>query len=421
MLAWFSEPGYSARVRLFLLPLLLLAARASFALAEPAGYMVERALTLAGDNRAELTKALSAVPEAQREGMDFLIANMPIDDLRCLTAGFLRENTALAYAARAAAPWSAQIPEEIFLNDVLPYASLNERRDDWRRRLREIAAPLIAECKTPGEAAQALNRGLFRSVKVRYSTKRQKADQSPFESMESGLASCSGLAILLVDACRAVGVPARVAGTPMWTNMHGNHTWVEVWDGGWHFLGASEPDAQGLDRGWFKGDAAKALRDVPQHAIYASSFRRTGLSFPLVWDRDIHWVSAVNVTDRYTAAAPAPDGQVRLLVRVLDRAGRRIAAQVTVTDPADAALKMAGTSRDETADLNNLLPFLLAPKHAYKLRVEHEGQTQERKITTSDKVGGEETVVVTFAAQAGKSTAPPVPDENSFRRAGRGA
>jgi transglutaminase-like putative cysteine protease len=52
-----------------------------------------------------------------------------------------------------------------------------------------------------------------------------------------------------VDACRSVGIPARVAGTPMWTNMRGNHTWVEVWDRDWHFIGAAEPDAAGLDHG----------------------------------------------------------------------------------------------------------------------------------------------------------------------------
>ena len=385
------NPATALRVRL---PLLLLAASATLALAEPAARTVDSALAESGENRAELTKALSTAPEAQREGMAFLIAHMPTEDLRSLTAGFLLGNTTLAYEARAAAPWSSRIPPDIFLNDVLPYASLNERRDEWRRQLREIAAPLVADCQTPGEAAQALNRALFRTVKVRYSTKRKKADQSPLESMESGLASCSGLAILLVDACRAVGVPARVVGTPLWTNLRGNHTWVEVWDGGWHFLGAAEPDPKGLDRGWFKGDAAKALRDVPQHAIYASSFRRTGLAFPLVWDRGIEWVPAVNVTDRYTAAAPAPAGQVRLLVRVLDRAGRRIAAKVSVTDPTDPALKLEGTSRDETADRNNLLPFLLGPKRAYRLRVESSGHAQEREITTGEKAGAEETVTV---------------------------
>jgi transglutaminase-like putative cysteine protease len=366
--------------------------------AEPAPWWpetVEAALSKSGDNRAELTKALNDVPAAQRDGMKFLVENMPAGDRQKLTAAYLLDNVAQAYDAFAKAPWAKDVPAEVFLNDVLPYASLNERRDEWRTKLREIAAPLVADCKTPGEAAQTLNRKLFSTVKVKYSTQRKKPDQSALESMDSGLATCSGLAILLVDACRAVGVPARVAGTPMWANLRGNHTWVEVWDAGdWHFTGAAEPDPKGLDRGWFKADAAQAKPDVPAHGIYASSFKKTGTSFPLVWDERIDWVNAVNVTSRYiTAAAPAPDGKVRVLVRVLDRpAGKRVAVKVTVTDPADAALKLEGTSRDESADLNNILPFQLAPGHAYKLRVEQDGKTIEQDLKTTAEA--EQTVTI---------------------------
>jgi transglutaminase-like putative cysteine protease len=356
----------------------------------------EAALAQAGDNRAELAKALATAPEAHRDGMRFLIENMPATDLRSLKAAYLLENVALAFDALTTAPWAKLVPQDVFFNDVLPYASLNERRDDWRRKLRDVAAPIVKDCKTPGEAAQALNRQLFRIVSVRYSTQRKKPDQSALESMESGIATCSGLAILLVDACRSVGVPARVAGTPMWTNLRGNHTWVEVWDGDWHFTGAAEPDAKGLDRGWFKGDASKAKRDVPAHAIYASSFRKTGTAFPLVWNPRIDWVPAVNVTDRYTAArAPAPADQVRLLIRVLDH-GKRVAAKVTVTDLADAALKLNGTSRDESADLNNILPFQLPRGRSFKIRVERDGKSVERDVRTTDGKDAEQTVDVSF-------------------------
>lgn len=347
----------------------------------------EAALKQCGSNRAEIVRALKEVPPAQRDGMQFLIENMPAVDLKSLPAAYLLDNVAQAYDAFGSAPWAKAVPQEIFLNDVLPYASLNECRDDWRRKLRAIAAPLVKDCKTPGEAAQALNRKFFGTVKVGYSTQRKKPDQSALESMESGKATCSGLAIMLVDACRAVGVPARVAGTPMWTNMRGNHTWTEVWDGDWHFTGAAEQDPNGLDRGWFKGDAAQAKPDEPEHMIYASSFRKTGLVFPLVWDRRIDWVNAVDVTSRYTGAIkPVAPGRVRVFVRVLDRpAGKRVAAKVTATDPLDSAVKLGGTSRDETADLNNILPFDLTPNHAYKLRVEHGGKILDRDLTTDAK------------------------------------
>jgi len=376
----------------------------------------EAALAAAGDNRAELTRALAEVPAGQRDSMQFLIDHMPPVDLASLKAEFLLGHVAQAHEAMAQAPWASLVPKDIFLNDVLPYASLNETRDQGRPKLRELAAPLVKDCRTPGEAAHVLNQQLFGLVNVKYSTKRKRPDQSALESMASGVATCSGLSILLVDACRAVGIPARVAGTPMWTNLRGNHTWVEVWDGRWHFAGAAEPDGQGLDRGWFVGDAAKADDSNPRHRIYASSFKKTGLSFPLVWDRDLDWVPAVNVTSRYTGAVPAePEGQVRVLVRVLDRPnGRRLSARVEVADPAEANRCWSGTSRGETADLNNILPFLLRPGAVYTLKVEHEGTVVTRPLTPGAEPEQITTVVLSEAAAAPTAAAAEAPTAGAW-------
>jgi Transglutaminase-like superfamily len=356
----------------------------------------ERALTVASTNRAEIVQALNEVPEAQREGMQFLIEHMPVPDLTTLSAAFLKENLALAYEAFAKAPWRERVPKEIFFNDILPYASVNESRDAWRRKLYDLAAPLVADCQTPAEAAQRLNQKLFKLTGVRYSTQRRRADQGPLETMETGMATCTGLSILLVDACRAVGVPARVVATPIWFNKRGNHTWVEIWDGDWHFTGAAEPDARGLNRGWFKHDASQALKDVREHAIYASSFAKTGLSFPLVWASSVQYVSAVNVTERYTPKAqPAETNKVRLLVKVLDRpAGKRVAAKVVITDATNAGSKLEGTSRDESVDLNDILPFALARDRAYEVRVEQGEQVLRREFRPG--TNGQELLVVTI-------------------------
>jgi hypothetical protein len=54
----------------------------------------------------------------------------------------LVEHVKLALAARYASPWASSVPWSIFLNDVLPYASLDEPRDDaaiWRPLLAPIA------------------------------------------------------------------------------------------------------------------------------------------------------------------------------------------------------------------------------------------------------------------------------------------
>jgi hypothetical protein len=331
----------------------------------------------------ELEKALASAPQDQRDGLQFLIDNMPEQDRSKLSAGYLLENVSLAYEAWQTARWHDQIPKEIFLNEILPYASINESRDDWRKQLREKCLPLVADCKTPSEAAQKLNQKLFKLVKVKYSTERRKADQSPLESMQSGLASCTGLSVLLIDACRSVGVPARLVGTPLWYNKRGNHTWVEIWDQRWHFTGAAEPDPKGLDRGWFTHDASQALKDIPEQAIYATSFKKTGLSFPMVWAPRIQYVSAINVTESYAAKSKPPEiEKVRLVVKVLDRpTGKRVATKVRVTDPADPKFKLEGTSRNESADSNDILPFEISKNHSYIVEAEQDGNVVRKHFT----------------------------------------
>ncbi|MFM7921072.1 MAG: transglutaminase-like domain-containing protein, partial [Planctomycetaceae bacterium] len=194
---------------------------------------------------------------------------------------------------------------------------------------------------------------VFPMVNVKYSTQRKKADQSPLESMESGLASCTGLSVLLVDACRAVGIPARIVGTPLWSDNSGNHTWVEIWDNGWHFTGACEPTGNVLDQGWFIDRASKAVRDERRHAIYAVTFRKNGHTFPMVWARDNPDVFAVNVTDRYTALrSPIPENHAALRVRVIGPAGARAAVDVRIVDAAGKEL-FRGRSKDDRFDSND--------------------------------------------------------------------
>lgn len=329
---------------------------------------VETALKQAKDNRKELEKALNDVPKEQRKGMAFLIENMPDRDLTSLKAEFLLSNVKLAYEARKEMPWGKDVPEELFLNDVLPYANVDEKRDAWRQEFYEMCRPMVKDCKTPTEAVQVMNKELFKKLKLGYSTERKAPNQSPKESIEQGKASCTGLSIVLSDAARSVCIPARLVGTPLWANKRGNHTWVEVWDKDWHFTGACEPDPLGLDRGWFVGDAAQAKKDVFEHAIYASSFKKSKTHFPLVWAMGNKTVAAENVTDRYTKPAAKSD-TFRLEVKVLNADGKRVEADVTATATGDAKKTYSGKSRGETADRLDYLSFELPPNEEFEVKV----------------------------------------------------
>ncbi|MCC6883113.1 MAG: hypothetical protein IT576_13245, partial [Verrucomicrobiales bacterium] len=300
-----------------------------------------------------ITSAREKHGDAGERAARFLVENMPPKDRESLSTAFLLENLNLAFQARAEFPWARQVPEELFHNDVLPYAVFDESREPWRADLLPIARAIVKDAASATDAAQALNRELFNQVKVHYHTGRRRPNQSPKESMEQGKATCTGLAILLVDACRAVGIPARAVGTPLWANLRGNHTWIEIWDGNWHFAGADEYDKAGLDRGWFVGDAAQARAEEPRHAIYATSWKRDGLTFPMVWAKDSQAVAAVNVTARYAKSNSPTEPAARLGIRLWDKkGGQRVVAKVRVLD---SACQPQGTEETKagTADLND--------------------------------------------------------------------
>ncbi len=213
-------------------------------------------------------------------GLAYLVKYLPLRDLERMPPDSLAANVALAYQARSEVPWGARLPEDVFLDSVLPHASVTEPRQSMRAEFHNRYLPLVKDCQRPGEAALTLNKTLFRDYKVGYNTRRLRTDQCSKESIAQGMATCTGLSIMLIEACRSVGVPARLAGIASWPGRGGNHTWVEIWDDGWHFIGAAEPDEHGLDHAWFVGDAAKAIKGSAQSAIYAVTYRTHGADLP---------------------------------------------------------------------------------------------------------------------------------------------
>lgn len=279
-----------------------------------------RALERAGANGGQLKRAVQEVAPALRGDMQWLIATMPERDLHELTAEFLVKNATLADRARREAPWGSQIPEELYRQYVLPYANLNERRDDWRQDFFDRFHAEAWKFKDPIDAVKWINDHLPDMLKVHFSAdKRKKPDQSPYESMEIGWASCTGLSILMVDACRAVGIPARLAGCPAWKKVQGNHNWVEVWWDRWYNVGDSGSDPRGVD--WVRERCmTETDPDDWVHAVYGAVWRPTNTKYPLVWAFEIEYVPALNITRFYTDAVQHPvdvpgGGPAQVLVR----------------------------------------------------------------------------------------------------------
>lgn len=324
--------------------------------------------------------AMESIHADYRPGFEFLLEHMPPDDRKNLSVELVVENVEYAYKAWQAAPWHDAVSEEIFFNEILPYANINERRDSWRKDFYEKFGPLVAEATTPSEAAAILNNKVFPAVGVIYSTKRPKADQSPYESIEAGMASCTGLSVLLIDACRAVGVPARFVGTPLWADGSGNHSWMEVWDQGWHFTGAAEPTGSDLNKAWFTDRASKALVHDRERAIYAVSYKKTNISLPMVWKPDADTVYAVNVTGRYAKQEMTAPGVVYLRVRAVDENGERIRVKVDVKTKGGDDFG-GGETRDESYDANDHLILQLEAGVGFQIEAQRVDGKKTRSLS----------------------------------------
>lgn len=384
------------RLSIFLLGVLLCACNTRYeGVPEKYNGLLDSAFLKAGGNAGELRKAIEQSPLEQREGMAFLIAYMPERDLKELKAEFLLKNAEYAYKVRKEFPWGKTMPDSIFFNDVLPYASLNETRDNWREDFYNRFYKYVGEKENIFEAIEAVNRNIRDEVVVDYNTKREKPDQSPYESIRQHMASCSGLSILLTDAFRAVGIPSRIAGTPNWHDNRGNHNWCEVWaDGQWYF---TEYYPNRLNQAWFFADAGKAAKEDAAHAIYASSFKPTGIYFPLVWDENIRYVHAENVTDRYTElyntyeSGIISDGnhvKVRLMMFKTEactlNSDDRIGANVDVFC-GDEQMG-GGRTAGQEQDMNDVLEFLLEKDKTYTFKYENAaGQPEAVDVKVGDK------------------------------------
>ncbi len=350
---------------------------------------VETSLDRAPAQKAQWEQLLEKCPAAHRAGLAYLLRDLPLNDLKTMKPAALAENVALAYQARSEVTWGPGLPEAVFLDAVLPHASVTEPRDPLRSEFHDRYWPLVHDCKTPGQAALVINKRLFADYKVRYNTRRLRTDQNARESIAQGMATCTGLSIMLVEACRSVAVPARLAGIAAWPGRGGNHTWVEIWDGGgWHFVGAAEPDDKGLDHAWFVDDASKAKKLSPQNAIYAVTYQDRGEFFPLVWAPTVK-MPAENVTDRYAKNNGAIAlARPRLMVEVRDGTNR-VEADITIIDLKTGTRRAIGSSLGPQADVNRHLTCEAPPGDSLLVVASHRGRTAIGATSAPATAGGD--------------------------------
>jgi hypothetical protein len=242
-------------------------------------------------------QALDQAEEPARSDLACIIASTPKAALEQIGPEGASRHAAAMREAWQSAPWSDDVSEELWRAAILPPTHVSEAGERWC----DIVVSRLATVESQPDVqstVRRLNAAIGDTLGVHYHpTKRRAPDQGPLETMESGWSSCTGLSILLANACRTRGIPARLAGTPLWIDDSGNHTWVEVWaDGRWHHVESADPNS--WDTAWFDAKAAQADASDPMHRIYAV-MPGGPCVFPLAWDLDRTDIRAVDVTEHY--------------------------------------------------------------------------------------------------------------------------
>ena len=261
----------------------MLAALPAGATATDLAARLERALSNVSQDKLDRIAVFGMTPP---EGpyLAALLAEMPECDYADVEPFQLLEHVRYALKARREAPWRDQISEDLFLRYILPYWSVNEKRDPWRKMFYDKFMPAVREFRTASEAVKYLNDHVFKELNVTYdAVKRPKADQSAQESIAASYASCTGLSVILLDACRACGIPARFVGCPQWTDHSGNHSWIEFWDDQWIYEGASSSDPR--NRSWVGDKVKEATEDSLVGGVWAVTTepQKDGAFFVLPW------------------------------------------------------------------------------------------------------------------------------------------
>lgn len=190
---------------------------------------------------------------SEQDYLDFLYESMPVVDSLVHSQEYWEANVSKTLEVRERMGWD--IPEREFRHFVLPLRVNNEDLDDFRTVYADSLCARV-EGMPMADAALEINHWCHERASYVPSDGRTLG---PMSLIRSGVGRCGEESVLAVSALRAAGIPARQVYTPRWAHTDDNHAWVEVYvDGGWHFMGACEPEPL-LDVAWFNGAVSRAL------------------------------------------------------------------------------------------------------------------------------------------------------------------
>ena len=143
-----------------------------------------------------------------------------------MTVRMLISNIDAAFDAWQSAPWQKDIDFTLFCRYILPYRCSNEHiGGNWRKAMREAYGPLIKGETDMCRAFAIIERNVFKDVVLSNAYCPYTLDAITCHRI--GRAECGQRAVLLVDALRALGIPAAIDFVPAWADYSDkSHGWT---------------------------------------------------------------------------------------------------------------------------------------------------------------------------------------------------
>ncbi|TCD27786.1 hypothetical protein EZ456_07510 [Pedobacter psychrodurus] len=151
-------------------------------------------------------------------------------DIRVLEKERLRREIDMAIADWKTYPWAKQVPERIFLNNLLPYKIYGEYPDEWRifskRKLKNLLQKICdLKIQSADEVYEILINQANTSLPFRYSEQFTALTNYPSFTELNAIrrGDCLRIAYFNVYKLRSAGIPATIDIVPFWGDRNGGH------------------------------------------------------------------------------------------------------------------------------------------------------------------------------------------------------
>lgn len=182
-------------------------------------------------NFKQALAALDALEEKHGE-VDFKRQSF-VEDMEIVTADYLIENIDLAFQAWREKPWARNLSFEAFCEYVLPYRGSNEPADSWREACLERYKDLpqqVDDPSDPRKAAQKIGPDVHKWVRFSDLYYLHPTDQGFEEMNRTRTGRCEDITNMMTYAMRANAIASAADYTPFWADRDNNHAWEVTLD-----------------------------------------------------------------------------------------------------------------------------------------------------------------------------------------------